>query len=153
MTWTRRRFVTRAAAGAAGLSLGPRVWAADLVEARVGEFPLAGLVTPFRGDQARAADSVPSTGMTRDAYLDVIGGIVRFFAAHQDARGAIIDPYERAEKQYSTPAFALAGAVLLSARPGGCAAARRRARDVVRLRVPRRREGGRRPRRTSTPSC
>ena len=29
MTWTRRRFVTSAAAGAAGLSLGPRVCAAD----------------------------------------------------------------------------------------------------------------------------
>jgi hypothetical protein len=119
MTWTRRRFVTSAAAGAAGLSLGPRVRAADEAQERFGAFPLAGLVTQFRDDQARAADSVPSTRMTRDAYLDVISGIVRFFAAHQDARGAIIDPYEHAEKQYSTPAFALAGAALLSARQQG----------------------------------
>jgi hypothetical protein len=115
MTWTRRRFVTSAAAGAAGLSLGPRAWAADSVEERLGEFPLAGVVEQFRADQARAAGSVRSTGMARDAYLDVISGIVRFFAAHQDARGAIIDPYEHAEKQYSTPAFALAGAALCSA--------------------------------------
>ena len=102
MAWTRRRFVTSAAAGAAGLSLGPRVWAADRVEDRFGEFPLAGLVEQFRADQAHAAGSVRSTGTTRDAYLDVISGIVRFFAAHQDARGAIVYPYQRAEKQTST---------------------------------------------------
>ena len=115
MTWTRRRFVTRAAAGAAGLSLGPRVRAAGEAEDRFGRFPLAGLVKPFRDDQERAAGSMRSTGMTRGAYLDVISGIVGFFASHQDAAGAIIDPYEQAEKQYSTPAFALAGAALRSA--------------------------------------
>jgi len=44
-----------------------------------------------------------------------VGRVVDFFARHQDARGAIIDPCEKAEKQYSTPAFALAGAALCSA--------------------------------------
>ena len=115
MTWTRRQFVTRAAAGAAGLGFGPRVRAADPVMDRFGEFPLAGLVKQFREDQARRGTLVRSTGVRRDEYLRLVAGIVGFFAGHQDARGAIIDPYEKAEKQYSTPAFALAGAALLSA--------------------------------------
>jgi hypothetical protein len=113
MSWTRRRFVTSVAAGTAGLSLGARLRAADAVQDRFGEFPLAGLVRQFREDQARAVFRIESLG--RLGYLDSIDGIARFFAGHQDARGAIIDPYERAEKQYSTPAFALAGAASCSA--------------------------------------
>ena len=119
MTWTRRRFVARVAAGAAGLSVGARLSAADAVQEQLGEFPLAGLVRQFREDQGRANLRIESPG--RIGYLGTIGGVVGFFARHQDARGAIIDPYERAEKQYSTPAFALAGAALLSARHQGTA--------------------------------
>jgi len=119
MSWTRRRFVTSVAAGTAGMSLGARLRAAEGVEDRLGAFPLAGLVKQFREDQSRVAGRARPTGMTRDAYLDVIGGIFGFFAPHQDAAGAIIDPYERAERQYSTPAFALAGAALCSAGRGG----------------------------------
>ena len=115
MPWTRRRFVTSMAAGAAGLGLGPGWPATRDGQDRLGEFPLAGLVTQFREDQARRAGPLTLTGVTRDEYLRVVGGIVRFFADHQDARGAIIDPYERAEKQYSTPAFALACGALCSA--------------------------------------
>jgi hypothetical protein len=114
MGWTRRRFVGRVAAGTAGLAVGARLRAADQVQGKLGEFPLAGLVRQFR----RATDPVePAQGASgaRRAYLDQAGSIVRFFSAHQDVRGAIIDPYEHAEKQYSTPAFALAGAALLSA--------------------------------------
>ena len=117
MDWTRRRFVTCVSAGAAGLGLGPRLHALDEAQERFGEFPLTGLVRRFREDQALVAGGARSTGMKRDAYLDVISGSIRFFASHQNAAGAIIDPYERTEKQYSTPAFALAGAAL-------CAAAR-----------------------------
>jgi hypothetical protein len=113
MSWTRRRFVTSVAAGTAGLSLGARLRAADEVQERLGEFPLAGLVRQFREDQARSDLRIRSDG--RLNYLETIDGIVRVFARHQDPRGAIIDPYEQAEKQYSTPAFALAGAALLSA--------------------------------------
>ena len=111
--WTRRRFVTYVAAGAAGLSLRARLRADDAVQERLGEFPLAGVVRQFRADQARGEHPYSSEG--RSNYLGTIDRVVRFFAAHQDARGAIIDPYEKAEKQYSTPAFALAGAALLSA--------------------------------------
>jgi hypothetical protein len=113
VTWTRRRFVSSVVAGAAGLSLGPRTRAADQVSERFGEFPLASLVRQFREDQARGRYEYWSAG--RVNYLDTIDRVARFFAAHQDARGAVIDPYEHAEKQYSTPAFALAGAALQSA--------------------------------------
>jgi hypothetical protein len=113
MTWTRRRFMDSVAAGTAGLSLGARLRAADEVQERLGEFPLAVLVRQFREDQARSDLRTRSDG--RLNYLETIDGIVRVFARHQDPRGAIIDPYEQAEKQYSTPAFALAGAALLSA--------------------------------------
>jgi hypothetical protein len=117
MDWTRRRFVTRVAACTAGLGLRARLRAADAVQARFGEFPLAGLVRQFRDDQARPGRQAWSAG--RSNYLGTIDRIAQHFAPHQDARGAIIDPYERAEKQYSTPAFALAGAALLSARRPG----------------------------------
>jgi len=120
MDWTRRRFVTSMAAGAAGLSAGARLRAADAVQERFGEFPLAGLVQQFRADQARRGQfGAVGRGAPRDGYLTIAAGIVRFFAGHQDARGAIIDPYEHVEKQYSTPAFALAGAALCAARRDG----------------------------------
>jgi hypothetical protein len=140
MTWTRRRFMTSVAAGAAAAGLGARLRAGDAgsgfttescrerwpphtgcetgpLEDRFGEFPLAGVVKQFREDQARHRGRRAVPVGTREAYLPVIGGIVHVFAGHQDARGAIIDPYERAEKQYSTPAFALAGGALCAARP------------------------------------
>ena len=79
-------------------------------------FPLESAVTGFRAAAAGARGLVP-TGIMRDAYLHLIDGIVRFFVSAQDARGAIIDPYEQKERQYSTPAFALAGATLCAAKP------------------------------------
>jgi hypothetical protein len=93
MDWTRRRFVTSVASGTAGLSLGARSRASDAVQDRFGEFPLAGLVRQFRQDQARRGGVPSPTGLARDEYLRVTGGIIRFFAAHQDARGVIMDPY------------------------------------------------------------
>ena len=117
MEWTRRRFVSSVAAGAAGMGLGARLRAADTVQEKFGAFPLAAQVRQFRDDQARPGHLGWSAG--RSNYLDTIDRIARHFAAHQDARGAIIDPYEKAEKQYSTPAFALAGAAVLSARRPG----------------------------------
>jgi hypothetical protein len=100
--WTRREFLA---------AVGPALVARSSWNA-VEPFPSTPLVAPFlRALGANAAPAAP-TGLSRDGYLQLIDGIVRFFAAHQDARGAIIDPYERRERQYSTPAFALAGAVL-----------------------------------------
>lgn len=75
-------------------------------------FPYAGLVDTFLRRERDRATAVTPTGLRRADYLPVIDGIARFFAGHQDERGAIIDPYETKERQYSTPAFALAAAVL-----------------------------------------
>lgn len=62
---------------------------------------------------AKATESVhgfKKTGLSRADYLPLIVGNAEFFQKHQDARGAIIDPFENRERQYSTPAFALAAA-------------------------------------------
>jgi len=51
-----------------------------------------------------------ATGLARRDYLPLIVGNAAFFARHQDRSGAIIDPFEKRERQYATPAFALAAA-------------------------------------------
>lgn len=56
-----------------------------------------------------------STGLTRADYLRLIAGNVDFFLKHQDARGAIIDPVSKGERQYSTPAFAASAGLLVKA--------------------------------------
>lgn len=58
------------------------------------------------------ADFAPS-GLTRDSYLKLIAGSVDYFKQHQNEQGAIIDEFEKAEKQYSTPCFAYAAAILV----------------------------------------
>lgn len=75
-------------------------------------FPQAALVDDFLRRERGHPTAVTATGLRRNDYLRLIDGIARFFAAHQDERGAIIDPYESKERQYSTPAFALAVAML-----------------------------------------
>jgi hypothetical protein len=84
----------------------------DAASARYGAFPLADAVARFRQDHARRPAGWSPTGFGRARYLDVMHGIVRHFGEHQDARGAIVDFYEQKERQYSTPAFALAASVL-----------------------------------------
>ena len=126
MIWTRRQFlgtVSIPAWAACGWSRGRGVnlvnatVALDAASARYGAFPLADAVARFEQDHARRPAGWSPAGFGRARYLDVMQGIVRFFAACQDARGAIIDPYEQKERQYSTPAFALAAAVLCAS---GC---------------------------------
>src|SRR5262245_43764022 len=73
------------------------------------EYPLARQVERFR---STPAGMLQATGLQRRDYLGLAHGIVRFFAVHQDERGAIIDPYSHKERQYATPAFACAAAVL-----------------------------------------
>jgi hypothetical protein len=51
----------------------------------------------------------------RERYLDAVEGVCRFSARHQDADGAIIDPFLHREYQYATPYFANAVGVLISA--------------------------------------
>jgi hypothetical protein len=74
-------------------------------------FPLSPQVTQFLRD-ARAPSR--ATGISARDYLAVAGGIVRFFQTSQDANGAIIDPFEKRERQYATPAFACAAAALVA---------------------------------------
>lgn len=57
--------------------------------------------------------SFKASGLKRADYLTLIAGVVDFFKQHQAAAGAIIDPYAKAERQYATPAFALAAATLV----------------------------------------
>lgn len=75
-------------------------------------FPAAPHLERFR---ANLEDMPPvrESGLKAEDYLRLIGGNVEFFRQHQDGRGAIIDPYREVEYQYSTPCFALAGAVLV----------------------------------------
>ncbi|MBW3637073.1 MAG: hypothetical protein KY445_11530 [Armatimonadetes bacterium] len=54
-----------------------------------------------------------ATALTRADYLPLVAGNVDFFKTHQNAAGAIVDPYEKKERQYSTPAFAQAAATLV----------------------------------------
>lgn len=121
MIKNRRAFLTTGAGALAGLAFrGAWVGAStgrdetttkDVLRS-LGDYPLANAVTRFRADQPRAIRSFQETGLSRKEYLRLAQGIVRFFAAHQDARGAIIDPYTQKERQYSTPAFACAAAIL-----------------------------------------
>jgi hypothetical protein len=63
---------------------------------------------------AQLAAGFRPTGLGKQDYLPLIAGNIDFFKQHQDGRGAIIDPYEKKERQYSTPAFALAAALLVA---------------------------------------
>ena len=68
-----------------------------------------GALTPINQPEA----SFKASGLMRADYLTLIAGVVDFFKKHQAADGAIIDPYAKAERQYATPAFALAAATLV----------------------------------------
>lgn len=61
-----------------------------------------------------ASQAVESTGVTRDGILDRLESTVRGVARYQDRSGAIIDPVEKREFQYSTPYFAYAASVLIA---------------------------------------
>jgi hypothetical protein len=57
-------------------------------------------------------DFTPSNITKRD-YLSLIAADIDFFKQFQNSDGAVIDPYAHQEIQYSTPAFALAAAILV----------------------------------------
>jgi len=72
-------------------------------------------------------------GYTARDYLALLRGICAYFRPHQDRRGAIIDPYAGEEKQYATPCYAVAAAlVALDGRPpAGVWGAGKRSPDEV----------------------
>ncbi len=74
--------------------------------------PVEPYVKRFRRDLEKN-ERFQTTGLNRKDYLDVIAGVVDFFKNYQDENGAIIDPYEDVEWQYSTPCYALAAARLI----------------------------------------
>ncbi len=74
--------------------------------------PTLPLLQTFRAN-AKTASPIKSTGLTRADYLKLIAGEVDFWRKHQNANGAVIDPYRKVEFQYSTPAFAHAAAALV----------------------------------------
>ncbi|MDQ3440163.1 MAG: glycoside hydrolase family 88 protein, partial [Planctomycetota bacterium] len=76
--------------------------------------PIAAHVKRFRDHVATRRADLAATGLTRADYLKLIAGNVDFFKQHQDERGAIIDPYRKAEFQYSTPCYAYAAATLIA---------------------------------------
>ena len=74
----------------------------------------------FPGGDNKPAAGFQPTGLTKKDYLKLIAGNVDFWKQYLSDRGAIIDPYEKdaktgagLEKQYSTPAFASAAALLI----------------------------------------
>jgi len=72
--------------------------------------PLADRIAAFLG---RQYDAPPEpSGLTKRDYLAFLQGQVRAFRRCQDASGAIVDPVERMEWQYSTPCYALSVALL-----------------------------------------
>jgi len=79
--------------------------------AALSPWPLEGVVASARA-AAAVTPLLAGTGLNRTAYLPVIAGVARALAAFQNASGAIIDPYEHVEIQYSTPAFAMAAALV-----------------------------------------
>lgn len=60
-----------------------------------------------------ATDSVAATGLTKSGLLKRLEAAVRGIASFQDSSGAIIDPVEKREIQYSTPYFAYAASTLI----------------------------------------
>jgi hypothetical protein len=82
------------------------------------DHPAAAIFLRFYNDvqQSRAMSTFRPSRITRQDYLLLIESNVDFWKQHQNAAGAIIDPYESKERQYSTPAFALASAILVTER-------------------------------------
>lgn len=63
----------------------------------------------FETNRPNAVSLPPATSPERD-YLTTISRTAEYFLRFQNSDGAIIDPFEKEELQYSTPAFALAAA-------------------------------------------
>jgi hypothetical protein len=74
--------------------------------------PLAGTIAELR-TRALAVDSFRDSRLNKADYLPLIAANIDFFKQHQNANGAIIDPYDKHERQYSTPAFALDAAIVV----------------------------------------
>src|SRR5438105_2556039 len=84
------------------------------LEGTVKDHPAGDVLKRVISQSAKDPADLKSTGMTRKDYLPLIAGNIDFWKHFQNKSGGIIDPYENAEKQYSTPAFALGAALLVA---------------------------------------
>ncbi len=82
-------------------------------EAVAADHPAGDLLRRIFAGNAKIPDGFVPTGMTRKDYLPLIAGNVDWWKHFQNEAGEIVDPYEYQERQYSTPAFALAAALLV----------------------------------------
>ncbi|WFA83812.1 glycosyl hydrolase [Paenibacillus amylolyticus] len=64
---------------------------------------------------AEQAGPPPADGWNRERKLALVESVVRAYTPYQDSQGAIIDPFSGVERYYSTPAYAMATAVLVDA--------------------------------------
>ncbi|MFP4511181.1 MAG: hypothetical protein ACLFNQ_13750 [Spirochaetaceae bacterium] len=82
------------------------------------DHPLASTIDRFEAHLSEAGRAERSrtnnTPFLRKEYNEVIRAGVEYYRGCQDARGAIVDPDFEEEWHYSTPAFALAAAYLVS---------------------------------------
>ncbi|HWH80820.1 MAG TPA: hypothetical protein VNU71_01140 [Burkholderiaceae bacterium] len=76
--------------------------------------PLESAVLKAREALVESRGATSPSNMNRDAYLAMIDGVVMHFRHFQADNGRIIDPYLQREYQYSTPAYALDAALLVS---------------------------------------
>jgi hypothetical protein len=79
----------------------------------ISAYPLQQTVEMAKDAVSKAAPVQP-TGLNKTSYLETIAGIVHYFKEYQSSDGAIIDPYEHKEIQYSTPCYAHAAATLIA---------------------------------------
>src|SRR5262245_46245695 len=64
------------------------------------DHPAAGTLYSIYDVQHIDAKSNQPTGITKRDYLQLIQSSVDFWKQHQNASGAIVDPYENKERQY-----------------------------------------------------
>jgi hypothetical protein len=67
----------------------------------------------FPDASAKPPSGFVASKMMRRDYLELVEANVDFYKQHQNGEGAIIDPVQGHEIQYSTPAFALSAATLV----------------------------------------
>src|SRR5688572_28718827 len=75
-------------------------------------YPLRGLAERAIVDATAPPAGWGPLGYTANDYVEMLRGICGYFRHHQDGRGAILDPYAGEERQYATPCYAVAAALV-----------------------------------------
>ena len=88
-------------------------WAAEEWDEVVRYHPASSALKQVIEDAKPPSNDWQVSEVRRENYLECVAGEVDFWKAHQNDSGAIVDPFEKAERQYSTPAYALAASSLV----------------------------------------